>query len=89
MPRKEIRDRYIANNICANCGSVPVEQNTLMCEKCRQKHIYNSKLEYIKRANTNRCVKCGRDITEGTTTKTCLNCQEGMSIYYAWYNRVK
>lgn len=89
MPRKEIRDRYIANNICANCGRVPVEKNKLVCEKCRQKRITNDKSLYEKRANTNRCVRCGMGITEGMSTKTCLHCQEQMSIYHAWCHRFK
>ena len=67
--------------VCNSCGKVPPEPGYSRCHECRLYDIVVSKQIRTRRNSENRCVKCGRMLSETEVivgNRVCFSCTERM-----------
>ena len=79
-----------AAGLCVACGKFPAAENSVHCEKCREKHrtvsrMYRVRL-YYKRQENHECVFCGVKLPPDHYYVLCEKCLEKNKVYLKEYH---
>lgn len=78
-----------AAGLCVECGKLPVTENSVRCEQCREMHktvnrMYRVRL-YYKRQENRECVCCGVKLPPDRYYVHCEKCLEKRKVYQKEY----
>lgn len=93
VDKKTRYQRLKAAGLCVECGKLPAAENSVHCEKCREKHrtvnrFYRMRL-YYKRQENHECVYCGVKLPPDRYYVSCEKCLERDKARCKEYHRRK